>query len=283
MATEDATLTKLYTQLAEAIERLESKLLADRTETQQQLDALAARLEGLAPDTEPGDTRAPAATPATQTAALEARLARMEQTLAERDAELERVRAEARAEAERMQATLREREARLVVLEEQARRGRPESTALPATIPAFDERGHKKRIGQILVDLGIATEEELRKIVEAQATDPQRRFGMIAIEHGLTDEELIGRIIAAQARLDFVRLTDGTVDPACVRLLHRDLATLYEAVPYAEADDRLRVAMANPLDLIALENIELATNRACDAAVAMPRDIETTIRKHLRK
>lgn len=144
-------------------------------------------------------------------------------------------------------------------------------------IPAFDAKGHKRRMGEILVDLGVMSHDQLMEILDEQIADPQRRFGALVVERGYTDEELIARILAAQNRLPFVRLSDSEIDTDALGKVAPQLARTRRCVPIAIEGDRLRVAMANPLDLIAVEDIEITTKLRVEPVVATLSEINAAL------
>ena len=145
-------------------------------------------------------------------------------------------------------------------------------------IPAFDEKGHKRRMGEILVDLGVVTRKQLKEMLSEQNRDPQRRLGTLAVTHGYTDEELVARILAAQLNLPFVRLADAEIDTAALNKVTPQIARSRKCVPLAVDGDLLRIAMANPLDLIAVEDIEISTRLRVETVVATPGEVEAALR-----
>lgn len=147
--------------------------------------------------------------------------------------------------------------------------------ALAATdIAAFDAHGHKRRMGDILVEAGVLTQEQLEDALVQQESDPHRRFGAIVVERGYTTEEAVARILAAQLRLPYVSLLPGTYDASVPRLISAHLARLHKAVPIRQQTGVLTVAMANPLDLIAIEDIEIASRCRVEPVVATKSGIE---------
>lgn len=147
-------------------------------------------------------------------------------------------------------------------------------------IKAFDGEGHKKRMGEILVEQGVLTAEQLHAILNEQTRDPQRRFGTLVVERGYTSEEMVARILAAQLRLPFVALAEDEVDPRATGLISAHLARLHRAIPVRQELGKLVVAMANPLDLIAIEDIELASKCHADPVVATVSSIERAFKRH---
>lgn len=159
-----------------------------------------------------------------------------------------------------------------------------EDVSIPAAphaffeIPAFDDKGHKRRIGDILVDLGVVTRKQLKEMLSEQTRDPQRRLGALAVVHGYTDEELVARILAAQLQLPFIRLSEAEIDTAALNKVTPQIARSRKCVPLAVDGDCLRIAMANPLDLIAVEDIEISARLRVEPVVAMPGEIDAALR-----
>lgn len=147
-------------------------------------------------------------------------------------------------------------------------------------IDAFDGRGHKKRMGEILVELGVLTEVQLKQILKEQAADPQRRFGAIVVERGHTGEDLVAKILAAQLRLPYQDLHDIDPHPEAVALVSPHVVKLHRCMPLIENDGVLTVAMVNPLDLIAIEDMELASKCRVTPVVSTQSQIDELIAAH---
>lgn len=149
-----------------------------------------------------------------------------------------------------------------------------------AGIDAFDARGHKKRMGEILVEMGVLTEVQLKSILKEQVADPQRRLGALVVEHGLTSEDVVSRIIAAQLRLPYEDLTHVEPEPAAIDKVSLHVVRLHRCMPLNEDDGVLTVAMVNPLDLIAIEDLELASRCRVAPVVSTRSQIDALIESH---
>ncbi len=147
-------------------------------------------------------------------------------------------------------------------------------------LAVFDERGHKRRMGEILVEAGVITGEQLEEVLGAQSADPHQRFGALVVERGYTNKEVVGRILAAQLRLPFVDLGEESIDAQVAGMISASLAEQHCCVPIRREGDVLTVAMANPLDLIAIEDLELASNCRVSPVVATPAGIDFTITRY---
>jgi hypothetical protein len=156
----------------------------------------------------------------------------------------------------------------------------PEPAAPPAPdlpLHAFDATGSRRRIGEILVEADVITSEQLAEALGEQERSPHRRLGSIFVEKGYTGETAIAQVLASQLKTQFVRLSQEVIDPDMMRLLNPRVARRHECVPLRATDDRLILAMANPFDLIAIDDAELASGRRVDPVVATPTDIHHTL------
>ena len=109
----------------------------------------------------------------------------------------------------------------------------------------------QRRIGQILVDLGFMTDEQLEIVLEEQEQHPGTRLGKIAEDMQLiTDEQLI-QGLAEQMGMQTVSLEDKQLDPKVMGLITETMAQLYRIVPLAfdEAANRLTIATCDPENL----------------------------------
>ncbi|MBI1318546.1 MAG: hypothetical protein GC168_06320 [Candidatus Hydrogenedens sp.] len=142
---------------------------------------------------------------------------------------------------------------------------------------AFDSEGKRRPMGLILVKAGVISTEQLEAALSQQRNAWNRHLGSILVELGFVDDEAVAQAIAAQTRVKFVRLSDFHIDREAASLVSRKMAVHHMALPIAFRMNDLMVAMANPLDLVALEDLKLATGRPVSAVVATSRDLQLTI------
>ena len=148
------------------------------------------------------------------------------------------------------------------------------------SIQAYDTDGRRKRIGEIMIEMGLISRSQLEEALRAQDSRPQRRLGAIFVEMGFAEEEIIARVIARQLDLSFVRITPESVEPQAVTVLSREMAERRNCMPLSRDANRLILAMANPLDLVALDEVEGATGLRVDPVMATPTDIAEAIARH---
>jgi type IV pilus assembly protein PilB len=114
-----------------------------------------------------------------------------------------------------------------------------------------------RKIGEILIELGLIDEAGLRRALEIQ-TREGGTLGRIVSGLGLADEQQVSHAIADWYRLDCVAKPDVT--PTMAGLLPAELCRERIVAPVALEDRTLRLAMADPLDIVTIQDIEFRTN-----------------------
>ena len=145
------------------------------------------------------------------------------------------------------------------------------------TIQPFDETGAPRRMGQILVDAGLITSEQLETALALQEESPQRKLGSILVEQGYTGEDVIPQVLARQLRLRYIHLREGAFDPRAVALISGRLAAQHACIPVRATKDTLALAIANPLDIIAIEAVEQASGRRVQPIITRESEIAAAI------
>ena len=141
-------------------------------------------------------------------------------------------------------------------------------------------RAARKQLGEILVEADIITQAQLEEAIRLQAADPKRRLGAIVVEQGYTTEEAVGATLAAQLRTRYVDNLEREMTPDAMRMVPQNVAVKHRCVPLVFEGGTLTVAMANPLDLIALEDLQHATGAYIEAAVATNSAIDRVLAKY---
>ena len=136
-----------------------------------------------------------------------------------------------------------------------------------------------KQLAEILIDMGLVTQEQLDQ-AQAEQTATGKRLGRILIDMGLVKEQDLVAALASQIGLRFVDLSDATVDATASALLPEQVARKYRALPIGYEDEKLLVAMADPANLFALDDIRTITGMDVQPVVATAADIEAAIRKY---
>ena len=135
-----------------------------------------------------------------------------------------------------------------------------------------------KQLGQILLEQGLISQEHLQRALDEHRNTP-KSLGRVLIDLGYIRERDLVRALAEQVGLEFVDLTEYRIDAAATALLPEALCRRYRALPIGEQDGKLLVAMSDPANVYALDDIRTITGREVRPVVATANDVEQSIQK----
>jgi type IV pilus assembly protein PilB len=127
--------------------------------------------------------------------------------------------------------------------------------------------GQFGRVGQSILDRGLVTEQQLDDALALQRTTGQR-VGDALVEIGALSRYDLTRVLADHLGVPFVDLQAKQPDPLLTALLPEEVARRYRALAITRWNDQLVIAMANPNDLFALDDLRLVTRSPVIAAMA---------------
>jgi type IV pilus assembly protein PilB len=143
--------------------------------------------------------------------------------------------------------------------------------------------GGRRRLGEVLVAGKVLTEAQLDEALRVQRDDKgrRRRLGEVITSLGLADEVQIARALSDQLGLPFLDLGSLPIPEETPAVLPRNVAQRHGAVPVTLAHDVLTVALADPTNVLALDDIRLATKLASvRTAVATASDIKEAVNRY---
>ncbi|HJW63852.1 MAG TPA: ATPase, T2SS/T4P/T4SS family, partial [Actinomycetes bacterium] len=143
--------------------------------------------------------------------------------------------------------------------------------------------GARRRLGEVLVAGKVLTEAQLDEALRVQRDDKgrRRRLGEVITALGLADEVQIARALSDQLGLPFLDLGSLPIPEETLAVLPRNVAQRHGAVPVTLAHDVLTVALADPTNVLALDDIRLATKLASvRTAVATASDIKEAVNRY---
>jgi type IV pilus assembly protein PilB len=150
----------------------------------------------------------------------------------------------------------------------------PESTGVIS--PSRRGRSHRL-IGDVVVDLGLADRDTVESAV-ATARVEGKTTGQVLLDQGILRHDQIARVVAERFGLDYIDLSVYDVDMEAVGLIGIEAAKRYEAVPVGFLADRtLLVAMADPTNVLAIDDIAMITGLEVRAAAASEEDVRMLI------
>lgn len=130
-----------------------------------------------------------------------------------------------------------------------------------------------KRLGELLLDAGVITEAQLSEALEEQKTTG-KRLAQIFIERGLLAKGEAGRWLALQRGFEYVNLTAEPIDVHIAQLLPEPFARRLMALPIRQEGKDLIVAMADPSDILAIDEISRATGLRVQPVFTTETDLE---------
>ena len=139
---------------------------------------------------------------------------------------------------------------------------------------------YKKRIGDLLLENKKITQEQLEKALEIQSKT-RKKLGNILVEEGMVEEEVILEILESQLGVPRVDFSTTFIDEDAVKSITYMLGKRHCAIPiYFRDDGVLVVAINDPLDLMALDDIEMATGKRISPVIAGRDEINRLLAKY---
>lgn len=148
---------------------------------------------------------------------------------------------------------------------------------------AFDDIAARQQLGELLLESGVITSDQLRNVLEEiEAHGAEGRIGKLFVDKGYTTEDVVAQALAHQMEIPFLRIEHNTVKHDAIRLISERLAEQHTCIPICLEDDKLVVAMENPMDLIAIEDVERTSERSVSPRIATTSDILSAIKVHYK-
>jgi type IV pilus assembly protein PilB len=153
----------------------------------------------------------------------------------------------------------------------------PEPTGTPGLTPPQTRGRSSGFVTDVIVDLGYVGDERARQAIEEARTagrPPER----LLLEQGAISADQFSRAVAERYGLDHVDLTAYQIDMAAANMVSVTSARRYNAIPIGFVDKKtLMVAMSDPTNVLAIDDIQIATGLDCRVAVAAEEDVEALL------
>nr|WP_295083170.1 GspE/PulE family protein [uncultured Roseateles sp.] len=140
----------------------------------------------------------------------------------------------------------------------------------------------KVRLGDVLVQQQLISEQQLSQALELQRASG-KKLGRLLIDAGLITEEALAHVLARQLRIPFVNLKTFPLKTELVRLLSETPARRFRAIVLEDRGEALLVAMADPLDLFAYDELSRVLKRRISMAVVAESQLPTAFDRHYRR
>lgn len=138
-----------------------------------------------------------------------------------------------------------------------------------------------KQLGELLLERGIINQQQLDHALSTQKARGGL-LGQVLVELGFSTEEQIAQAITAQYGFPYLPLESLEIDPGVIDLIPEQVARQYCLVPIDRIGKGLTIAMANPLNVQATEDIETITKCTVQTFVSTATDINKAIDRYYR-
>lgn len=143
--------------------------------------------------------------------------------------------------------------------------------------------GRKKiRIGDVLVAAGAITEEQLQEGL-AKQKETGRKLGNALVDLGFISNDMLITVLTTQLGIDYIELKEAKIEEKVIHMVPENMVTKYQAIPIEIDPDNpniLKVAMADPMDIMAMDDIGLVTNLQVEPMLASEEGIKNAIDKY---
>lgn len=135
----------------------------------------------------------------------------------------------------------------------------------------------RRKIGEFLLDAGIITEDQLSEAIKSSDGD---KLDQRLVDLGYCSEHDIAKNLAKQLNLTFVDLTEFEINPEALALVSSEQIHRYNVLPIDFDEERLVVAVTDPTDIFALDDLHVMTGYQVEPVVVCESDLQTAISKY---
>ena len=140
----------------------------------------------------------------------------------------------------------------------------------------------KLQLGQVLLDRGIVTEEQIQQALERQQQQGhQKLLGELLVDMGYCSENQIASALAHAYGVPYAQVTPKICDPAVVEILPRDFLEEHAVLPLFKVYDALTVAVSEPSNVFLIDEIERLSNCKVQVVCATVKDIHATLQTYM--
>lgn len=136
----------------------------------------------------------------------------------------------------------------------------------------------RKRLGDLLVEAGVINEQQLDYALQNKSRD-EKLGDFLIKENVLTEQQLI-EVLEFQLGIPHITLNKYAIDPELLQLVPRELAKRANIMPVRRDKNKLLIAMSDPMDYFAIEEVRMATGCQIETSIAAKDDLYRTITKY---
>lgn len=132
------------------------------------------------------------------------------------------------------------------------------------------------RLGDLLVKANKITRVQLSEILELQK-EKHKKIGELIVDEGLLTEREIIDVLQQQLGIDKVEIMDVDIDYSAINLVNESLCRKYELFPFSVEDGAISIAIADPLNIFAVDDVAISTGLRVVTYIATKREINDAI------
>ncbi|MCX5692110.1 MAG: hypothetical protein NTX47_00250 [Candidatus Omnitrophica bacterium] len=138
-----------------------------------------------------------------------------------------------------------------------------------------------KQLGELLAEMGLITKDQLKHALKVQE-DKGGLIGQVLVDLNYVSEEAIAQALTAQYGFPYLPLENYEIDTEIVRIVPKNVSIQYCLIPVDKIGPNLTIAMANPLNSQAVEDIALLSGLCVQLFVSTATDIKKAIEKYYK-
>ncbi|MCH2201936.1 MAG: Flp pilus assembly complex ATPase component TadA [Fuerstiella sp.] len=138
----------------------------------------------------------------------------------------------------------------------------------------------QRKLGQILIDLGYLTDDQLWDVLEEQKQSPGEIIGQVAVRMGHVTQDQVTEALAEQWGMPVIDLDETNVPPNVLEIVPETMAEIYKIMPISLKDNILTVAMADPQNVGALDDLRNFLGHEVRGAVSSSAAVEEAISRY---
>ncbi|UWG98583.1 GspE/PulE family protein [Dehalobacter sp. DCM] len=136
-----------------------------------------------------------------------------------------------------------------------------------------------RKIGDLLIETGAISEEDLKKALVLQKKTGNR-LGEVLISNGFLEERVLLEILGYQTGMSYIDLESQSINPDIPNLIQENMARRHLAFPWRKHDNTLSVAMVDPMNVYAIDDIRLSTGMEIEPMFAGEKDVVKAIDRY---
>ncbi len=137
----------------------------------------------------------------------------------------------------------------------------------------------KKRLGDLLVETGLLGEDQLLEALREQRKT-KKKLGRILLDKNFVTERDLFHVLEMQFGIPYFDLNNNFIDPKIPKLISQKLAEMHNLIPVKFQSDQIFIAMSDPLDVVAIDDVKMATGLKVRVLMASEPDIKRLINRY---